>query len=163
VVSERPKQATRREGLRRISRGCRSCCVSGSRFNNDGASGIQSTDMVPARAGTSDGSTGSANPTHGSQALFKRCPPAIRGTTAPTSSNIVIGAPRIVLRRSGFCNADESRKHSQDEERKPHGGLLMPVFITATVMLCCSRAGRGATDRGEYRQAARAFAQAVVA
>jgi hypothetical protein len=29
-------------------------CVSGSRFNNDTASGVQSTEMVPARADTPD-------------------------------------------------------------------------------------------------------------
>ena len=57
------------------------------------------------------GSTGPANPPHGGQTLFKRCPPAICGT----ARDIVIGAPRIVLRLSRFFDADDSCKSGHDD------------------------------------------------
>jgi hypothetical protein len=60
------------------------------------------------------GSTGPANPTHGGQALFKRCPPAIRSTTA-ILSKIVICAPRVVLRLSGFVDADRGCERAHDD------------------------------------------------
>src|SRR6516225_4313487 len=42
---------------------------------------------------------------------------------------IVIGTPRIGLRRSGFFDADDSRENTQDEQRKPHGNLLItPIY-----------------------------------
>jgi hypothetical protein len=44
--------------------------------------------------------------------LFKSCEPAIPGAATIA---IAIGAPRIVLRHSGFFDADASRENHQDE------------------------------------------------
>src|SRR6516162_8886381 len=52
------------------------------------------------------GSTRVAVPSPGGQALLKRRKPAIRGSAA----SIVIDAPRIALRFSGFFDADDAAK-----------------------------------------------------
>jgi hypothetical protein len=52
------------------------------------------------------GSTRVAVPGPGGQALLKRWKPAIRGSAAC----IVIDAPRIALRFSGFFDADDCRE-----------------------------------------------------
>ena len=41
---------------------------------------------------------------------------------AGTAPHIVMGTP---VRLSGFFDADDSRKNSQDEQQKPHGRLLV--------------------------------------
>jgi hypothetical protein len=68
------------------------------------------------------GPTAAANPAHSGQTLLRCCEPAIRG---PSPREIVIGTPRIVLRRSRFFKATESGKHTNDEQRIPHGNLLV--------------------------------------
>jgi hypothetical protein len=65
------------------------------------------------------GSTRVAVPAQGGQTLLKCREPTIRGTSA----KIVISTPRIVLGCGGLFKADESRKHTKDEEGKPHGNL----------------------------------------
>jgi hypothetical protein len=45
--------------------------------------------------------------------------PAIRGSSSPS---IVNDAPRTIG-RSGFLEADDGRKHTKDEQEKPHGNL----------------------------------------
>ena len=65
-----------------------------------------------------------AKPAHGSQTLLRCCEATIRGTGA----HVVIGTPHIILCRSGFFKADESRRHSKDEQGNPHGNfLVIPV------------------------------------
>jgi hypothetical protein len=51
--------------------------------------------------------------------LLKRSKPAIRGVAC----KIFIGTPRIILGRGGFLKADDSRKHTNDEQKNPHGKL----------------------------------------
>jgi hypothetical protein len=68
------------------------------------------------------GPTAPANPAHSGQTLLRCCEPAIRG---PSPREIVIGTPQIVLRRSRFFKATESGKHTKDEQRTPHGNLLV--------------------------------------
>jgi hypothetical protein len=72
------------------------------------------------------GPTAPANPAHSGQTLLRCCEPAIRG---PSPLEIVIGTPRIVLRRSRFFKATESGKHTKDEQRIPHGDLLVIAVI----------------------------------
>src|SRR5215813_7470268 len=67
------------------------------------------------------GSARPAGSTYGGLALLPCCEPAIRGSTATA---IIVGAPRIALRLSGFFNADDGGESHQDEQRKPHGYLL---------------------------------------
>lgn len=70
------------------------------------------------------GPTVSANPANGGQTLLRYCEPTIRGTGA----HVVISTPRIVLCRSGFFKADQSREHSKNEQGNPHGNfLVIPV------------------------------------
>jgi len=44
---------------------------------------------------------------------------------------INIHTPSTILRLSGFFDADDSCKNSQDEQQKPHGQLLLASLKTA--------------------------------
>jgi hypothetical protein len=65
------------------------------------------------------GPTRRTSPGRGRQALLICLKPAIRGSSSPS---IVNDAPRTIG-RSGFLEADDGRKHTKDEQEKPHGNL----------------------------------------
>jgi len=116
--------AMRRGGSQRISPSCRGCCGSLS-------PSIRMTPRVPRRRRrfrqrrVRTGSAVPANPAHVSQALFKSCEPAIPGATTIA---IAIGAPRTVLRLSGFFDPDDGGENSQNY-RQPHVRLLIGLLM----------------------------------
>jgi hypothetical protein len=116
----------RRGGSRRISLSCR--C-----FSQKSSSSIGMTPLVPGQRRRSRrglicriGPTAPANPAHSGQTLLRCCGPAIRG---PSPLEIVISTPRTVLRRSRSFKPNESGKHTKDEQRIPHGNLLVIPVI----------------------------------
>jgi len=93
------------------------------------------------------------------QALLQCYKPAL--PVGAASAFIEIRAPPTALRLSGFFDADDSRQNSQDEKRKLHGGLLLALRCENAA---CPRfvSHKAAAHRGEYRQAAGVFAEAVI-
>jgi hypothetical protein len=112
----------RRAGLRRISLSCR--VFRKKRSSSVGMTPLVSSQRIRSQRGLIRriGPTAPANPAHSGQTLLRCCEPAIRG---PSPLQIVIGTPQIVLRRSRFFKATESGKHTKDEQRIPHGNLLV--------------------------------------
>jgi hypothetical protein len=73
-------------------------------------------------------------------------------------SVIVIGAPPTVLRLNGFFGAKNDSEHPKDEQRKPHGDLLMTPIYNSTVIFCYY-ARRGKADRDEFCEVAGAIVE----
>lgn len=63
-----------------------------------------------------------ANPAYVGQALLQCCKPA---NPLAAECVVVIRAPPTVLRLNGFSGAKNGSEHPEDEQRKPHGDLLM--------------------------------------
>src|SRR6516162_11635559 len=104
----------RREGLRRISRGCRSWRLIR----------ISPLPSVRMRSGRRHilriRLAVAAKSARGFQASFKRCEAAVCATFPA-----VIRAPRIVLSLGAGANSQDTDTNSQDEQREPHGRLLI--------------------------------------
>jgi len=74
-----------------------------------------------------------ANSADSVQTLLKGYKPAIRGTIGSPS---VLGAPQIVLRFSGFFDAENGYENPRNQEQKPHGRLLAsPMMKNASPTL----------------------------
>ena len=106
----------------RVQRSCDVCFVPNQPWRSRSRLAPRASTRCPWRGWIRTGSTVPTNPAHSSQAFLKGCEPAISRAAIPS---IVIGAPRTVLRISGFFNADDSHKNSQDKYRKSHGYLLL--------------------------------------